>query len=145
MDLIQDTTNAINKKIASLQVQENKWRETQSGFLEKWQEYRLKEGIEDIQRLQALLVHIQQLRYQMGDAQAEIVAEMMQKNWYQKLTTFKDYRDTLLDRLDRAFAAFETKYEKNTNPLKKIYYSVLVTGGFVGVVKDYRQRKNELK
>lgn len=141
MDIIAETQNMINKKIATLQSQESIWMEKQGGELHGWQIARLKEGIGEVHLYKHLLIEILRLRKTDIERKEELFDEMVQRRWYQKLSIPRDYRDTILNDLDENFTALETKYKEGTNKWKSLYWTVIVRSGLPYHMKRYRELK----
>lgn len=141
MDIVAETQNMINKKIAALQSLESAWREKQGGQLQGWQTARLREGIGEVNLYKHLLIEIFRLRKTDTDRKEELLCEIMNKSWYQKLTIPRDYRDTILDDLENSFTALEAKYKGSANKFKALYWTVIVHSGLPYNMKKYRELK----
>lgn len=141
MDIITETLQVINKKTAMLQRKETEWKEKQGGQLEGWQITQLENGIKDIQLFQRLISAVQAARQTEEDRKEELLIEIMNKSYYQKLTTARDYRDTLLDDLEREFTKLEARYNDSKSKWKSLYWTVIIKSGMAFTVKKYRELK----
>ncbi len=102
MEIIHETQTAISKKIAQLQSKEQAWREKQGGNLVDWQEYQLKQGVTDIQRLQSLLSYVETLTAEQSAKPLTRREEILIKHGYTEkdilLRKLVHLIDTVIDR-----------------------------------------------